>query len=99
MSKKVKTLSDYEMRYIDINWEELTHEQMAVKLSIAVSTVSNYCYKNGYRKVKTKRATRPKKPKVYQNLGPERKQIDRPPAIYSNPSREQHVDKWLSAAI
>lgn len=97
--KKVKTLSECEMKFIDINWEEMTHEQIAVKLGIAVSAVSNYCYQNGYRKVKTKRGTRPKKPKVYQNMGPEKKYIDRPPAVYSNPSRDQHVDRWLSVAV
>jgi hypothetical protein len=97
--RKVKKLSDVEMKYIDLNWESMSYEQIAVKLSITVTLVQYYCGQNGYKKVKPKRGERPPKQKIYRNKGPERTPIQRPPAVYSNVSRDQHIDRLLNISI
>ena len=97
--RKVKKLSDVEMKYIDLNWEDMAYEQIAVKLSIAVTLVQYYCQQNGYKKAKLKREAKPPKQKIYRNKGPETKPVSRPPATYSNVSREQHIEKWINTDV
>jgi hypothetical protein len=98
MKKKVKCLSESQMKYIDENWQTKTQAQLAEKVIASMNCVAYYCKENGYRKTRIMRVAVQKK-KYYKNKGPERDPINRPPADHTNISREQHIDRWLNAAI
>jgi hypothetical protein len=98
MKKKVKCLSESQMKYIDENWETHTHEQLAIKITAGMNAVGYYCRQNNYRKTGAMRVA-VKKKKYYKNKGPEREPIKRPSPDHTNVSRDQHVDRWLNVAI
>lgn len=84
--------------FIRSNYEEMTHEQMAVALHISVSRVSYFCNLHNLRK---------KKPKsVFKNKYASKRPIPAPvktgrywPADHDNPSREDHINRILNMAI
>jgi hypothetical protein len=98
MKKKVKSLSNEQMRIIDENWQTHTQAQLAEIVIASMNSVAYYMKENGYRKTTDMRVA-VRKEKYYKNKGPEREPIVRPPADHTNISREQHIDRWLNVAI
>lgn len=101
MGNKKTNLTEHHKAYMDANWKFYTHEQISIHLGIPTSTVTYYCYLNGYKKLKLgdeiQRAVR-KIPKR-GNPGPETKLVKRWPADHTNMSREQHIDRILNMPL
>jgi hypothetical protein len=96
MNTKKIFLTKVQKKYMDDNWQNYTYQEMADKLAISLSIISNYYTEKGYRK-QSKPEPAPEPPKKI--IKPIKKQEGRPRAEYSNISREQHVEKWLNASI
>lgn len=94
-AKAVK-YTDEQKKFIRENYQELSHEQIAVILKISVTQISGYCFRHGFKKSGQNKVTPP--PKKIIPVKPE-PSFKRPPAIYSNVSREQHIDRWLNTQI
>ena len=94
---KAFDFTDEQKRFIKDNYMNHTHEQMAIKLGVSVMSIQGYCYRNGYKKYHLYKVTAPPKKRV---ITVDRKpSFTRPPATYSNTSREQHVEKWINIEV
>jgi hypothetical protein len=93
---KAIIFTDEQKKFIKENYQELSHEHLAVVLKISVSQVSGYCFRHGYKKSGQNKVTPPPKKIIPFRQEPK---IQRPPATYSNVSREQYVEKWLNVQI
>lgn len=87
-------------QFIKANYETTSLETMASVCGVCMTTIKQWCdelgLKAGERKMHPNTAKIEQVKKVYL---PVKKQEGRPPAEYSNTSREQHVEKWLNVAI
>jgi transposase len=93
---KAIMFTDEQKKFIKDKYEDLSHEQIAATLCLSVSSVSGYCFRNGYKKSGQNKVTPPPKKIIPYRPEPA---IKRPPATYSNVSRDQHIDRWLNVQI
>ena len=93
---KAIPFTDEQKKFIKENYLEMSHEQIAVKLCVSVTSIQGYCFRHGFKKSGQNKVTPP--PKKIIPVKPE-PVFKRPPATYSNVSREQHVDKWINATV
>jgi predicted DNA-binding helix-hairpin-helix protein len=96
MNTKKTILTKEQEKFIDENWQQYTHESIAVGIGVSVTKVSNYCAEKGYKKIR-KQMVRIEKKIV--NHGPEKKHIKRPPAVYSNRSHEEVLNYYENLIV
>lgn len=94
---KAFAFTEDQKKFIKDNYHNHTHEQIAVKLGVSVMSIQGYCYRNGYKKYQLYKVSAPPKKRVI--IVKTETYIKRPPAQYSNISREQHVEKWINTDI
>lgn len=88
---KIKPLTADQKQYIRDNYLNMTRTQMSVNLGLSFKRVDTFCCAESLKKTKyISKEIR----KLYEQP---KSNIKRPPAVYSNMSREQHIDKWLNA--
>lgn len=86
--------------FVKANYETSSLEVMASVCGVSMTTMQRWCdelgLKTSYRKVHpiTAKAIEVKKLQL-----PVPKQEGRPPAVYSNTSREEHIERILNMAI
>jgi hypothetical protein len=89
------TLTSEHKQFVRDNYFQLSHEQIAVKLGVAVITVQRYCNRAGLKKLTYEPPPPPKK--IITFVEPVKP--TRPRADHTNISREQHVNYWLNYPI
>jgi len=82
--------TDEQKKFIKDNYQKMPHAQIALHLKLSLSAIQGYCFRN--KLTKRNWGSNMKEPKRII-LGPPKTEITRPPATYSNMSREQHIEK------
>lgn len=97
---KNRKMTPERVKFIQDNYETSSLEAMASGLGISFSTVLRWCDDLGLKTDERKKhPTTAKVEQAKKITLPVQKQEGRPPAVYSNVSREQHIDKWLKATV
>lgn len=89
---KEKTILPEVEKYIRDNMKTKTIKAIAAELGLSRTMTYNMVVQLGI-------TDRVKKPYHYPKDNFEKPKMKRHPAVYSNISREQHVDKWLNVNI
>jgi hypothetical protein len=97
MNTKKTILTKSQEKYINENWQQFKHEAIAVELGLSVTSVSNYCTSKGYKKINKQPQIRIEKKII--NMGPDKKTVKRPPAVYSNRSHEEILSYYENLEV
>jgi hypothetical protein len=92
---KVIYITPEQEEFMRNNYKSMTHEKMGEAIGLTSVSVARYCCNNGLIKMKVQRVGTI--PRIIPD--PPKPKIQRPPAVYNNTSREQHIDRWLNVAI
>lgn len=88
MKTPLRPLTDEEKDFIRENYQMMNRLEMSVQLGAPFKRVDEYC--------RTQKLIRRKYYVAREKTFP-KSTIKRPPAVYSNISRDEHIDKWLNA--
>jgi hypothetical protein len=93
--KTKMSLTEKEKLFILENYEKMTRNEMATALAMAYNRVKDFCDANNLIKPVVDRTGY----SYNKNQGPEKLNIKRPPAIYSNRSREEVLNYYENLEI
>ena len=92
-------LTEEQKQYIRDNYMEVEYTVLAKEIGMNLNTLYWWCAQNGLRKRRKGRKRDEKAPKSIIRIGIPKTYTKRPPAIYDNPSREQHVSRILNTKL
>lgn len=91
--------TDEQKKFIKDNYLKLPHAQIAFKLGLSLSAIQGYCFRNRLIKKSWGKVTEKEPKRIILGPPPPKTVFTRPPATYSNTSRDQHIDRVLSTNI